>query len=123
MTSLAETIKKFNSILESFLQQLSPMVGTSYHYYYVKLIKVNALLPIQYFIYYALPMQDKIMSRDESYFVNTENHKELIQENQLAEILRLQGIWSKLNDESKENVWEYFQLLVITSQDYINLKK
>jgi hypothetical protein len=123
MTSLAETIKTFNSILESFLQQVSPMVGTSYHHYYVKLIKVNALLPIQYFIYYALPMQDKIMSRDESYFVNTENHKELIQENQLAEILRLQGIWSQLSDESKENVWDIFQALVITSQDYINLKK
>ena len=105
--STSDLIKTFNSILESFLQQISPLVGTSYHHYYKQLIKVNAILPVQYFIQYALPMQDKILARDETYFTNPENHKEKIPENGLAEILRLQGIWVQL---------------LVTSIDYIQQK-
>ena len=42
-----EKVKEFNQIIESFLIQVSPIVGTSYHFYYKKLIKVNAIEPIK----------------------------------------------------------------------------
>lgn len=121
--SIPQTIKDFNSILESFLQQVSPLVGTSYHHYYTKLIKFNSLMPIQYFITYALPMEEKIMSKDESYFINNDNHKEIVAEQQLGEILRLQGIWSQLDKRSKNEVWDIFQALTLLSKEYIQLKK
>ena len=38
--SKIEKIKEFNMILETFLSQLSPLVGTSYHHYFKKLIKL-----------------------------------------------------------------------------------
>ena len=44
-----EKVKEFNTIIESFLIQVSPIVGTSYHFYYKKLIKVNAVEPIKLF--------------------------------------------------------------------------
>ena len=50
--SKGEIIRSFNSILENFLQQVSPLIGTSYCHYFKQFIKANCILPIQYFINY-----------------------------------------------------------------------
>ena len=70
--SKVEKIKNFNDILETFLQQLSPIIGTSYHFYFKKLVKVNSLMPIQQFLSEVLPFKEKIMNKDESYFLKIE---------------------------------------------------
>lgn len=121
--SKSEKIKEFNSILEVFLGQLSPLVGTSYHHYFKKLIKVNALLPIQEFSKNALPYRTKIMEQDESYFTNTNNHLDKINGNHdtLNEILRLKDIYYKLDNDSRKEVWSYFQALTILSEEYVKL--
>lgn len=113
-------IKEFNSIMETFLNQLSPYVGTSYYYYYKKLIKVNAVLPIQQFVQHVLPYKVKIFEKDESYFKETDNHKDKIQgdEATLTEILRLQNIYYKLDNDSRKEVWTYMQALSILSEEY-----
>lgn len=113
-------IKEFNSIMETFLNQLSPYVGTSYYYYYKKLIKVNAVLPIQQFVQHVLPYKVKIFEKDESYFKEADNHKDKIQgdEATLTEILRLQNIYYKLDNDSRKEVWTYMQALSILSEEY-----
>lgn len=125
--SIAEKIRTFNDLVESFLKQISPIIGTSYHHYFTKLIKFNAVMPIQNFIYYAIPMKDKILNRDETYFTNPDNHvdkvKESKQDNALDEIIRLKGIWEKLSDESKDNVWDMTQAMLIIAMEYLELKK
>ena len=40
--SKIENIKEFNNILETFLGQLVPLIGTTYHHYFKKLIRMNA---------------------------------------------------------------------------------
>jgi len=127
--SKAEKIKTFNDLVESFLKQVSPIIGTSYHHYFTKLIKFNAVMPIQNFIYYAIPLQDKIMSRDESYFTNVDNHTEEAKKvtnatsDPLDEIIRLKGIFEKLSEESKDNVWDMTQAMLILATEYLELKK
>ena len=125
--SIGEKIRTFNDLVESFLKQVSPIIGTSYHHYFTKLIKFNAVMPIQNFIYYAIPMKDKILNRDETYFTNPDNHvdkvKESKQDNALDEIIRLKGIWEKLSDESKDNVWDMTQAMLIIAMEYLELKK
>ncbi len=128
--SVAETIKEFNVILGDFLQQVSPMLGTtSYHHYYKQLIKVNASLPVQYFNYYVFnsekPLEKYITERDEEYFKNTENHMEDIKDydGALMEIVRLKGIYEQLSKESRDNVWDILQVLLYLSKQYIQLKK
>ena len=128
--SISEKIKTFNNLVESFLKQVSPIIGTSYHHYFLKLIKFNAVMPIQNFIYYAIPLKEKILNRDESYFNNPENHEKdaneaasFVQSNPLDEIIRLQGIYQQLSDESKENVWDMTQAMLIIAMEYIELKK
>ena len=124
--STGEKIKIFNDLVESFLKQISPIIGTSYHHYFKQLVKVNAVMPIQNFIYYAIPLREKILNRDESYFNNPENHAEesnKLEHNPLNEIIRLQGIYQQLSTESKENVWDMTQALLIIAEEYLELKK
>ncbi len=118
-----EKIKQFNEILESFLIQVSPLVGTSYHYQLQQIIKMNFSLPIEQFLIYALPLRDKILLRDESYFYNNDNHKDHTanDENTINEILRLQNIYGELDQTSKDNVWDIFQAMLILAEEYFKL--
>jgi len=72
-------------------------------------------------------MKDKILNRDETYFTNPDNHvdkvKESKEENALDEIIRLKGIWEKLSDESKDNVWDMTTAMLIIAMEYLELKK
>ena len=121
--SKVNKIKDFNNIMETFLNQLSPYIGTSYYHYYIKLIKVNAILPIQQFIQHVLPYRTKIFEKDESYFNENDNHKEKINGNEdtLTEILRLQTIYYKLDKDSQNELWNYMQALTILSEEYLKL--
>lgn len=136
--SIGEIIKSFNDIMCDFLQQVSPLIGSTYHHYFTKLIKANATMPIQYFNYYIYEtnedLENKILNKDESYFMNTDNHKEHIKnaekvvplkgyDNNLMEIMRLQNIYTQLSPESKENVWDILQALLALSKEYLKLKK
>jgi hypothetical protein len=119
----AEKITQFNEILDSFLIQISSLVGTSYHYHFQQIIKINSILPLEQFLAYALPMRDKILNRDESYFTNNNNHLEQIgdSEQTLNEIIRLQGIYSQLDPTSKSNLWDILQALLILGEEYLQI--
>jgi len=121
--SRVEKIKNFNSILESFLKQLIPITGSTYHNYFCKAIKINSLLPIQKFAKYGLKYKNKIMEKDESYFDNNDNHTEVLKNHndKLSDILKLKNIYHNLDDKSKENVWSYFQALLILTEEYMLL--
>tara|TARA_B100001248_G_scaffold246491_1_gene217120 strand:- start:1214 stop:1585 length:372 start_codon:yes stop_codon:yes gene_type:complete len=119
--SKVEKIKSFNEILETFLQQLSPIIGTTYHFYFQKLVKANAVMPIQQFLLEVIPFKEKIMNKDESYFLDIEtNAEDKIQgdEQVLTEILRLKDIYSGLDNQSRQEVWNYFQALIVLSEEY-----
>jgi hypothetical protein len=125
-----DIIKNFNSILGDFLKQVSPMVGTTYHHYFTKLIQINAVEPIRLFSYYVhnseKPLATYIETRNEEYFENTDNHKKYMDkvtsENALMEIIKLKGIYSQLNKESKDNLWDILQALLQLSKEYLSFK-
>ena len=120
-----EKIKNFNTILESFLLQITSHVGTTYHHYFQKLIKINSLIPIQHAITHLLPFKDQILKKDETYFYNENNYKNKVEneaDTVLSEILRLKDIYKQLNDESKDNVWSIFQALLQLTIEYCELK-
>ena len=61
------------------------------------------------------------MNKDESYFLKIEDEiGDKIQGDKkiLSEILRLKEIFSGLDEQSREEVWNYFQALVILSEEY-----
>jgi len=127
----AQIVKDFNSLLEALIQQVSPLTGNSYHFLFKNLIKFNAILPIQTFNEHAYKWKEQIDNRDEAFFLNTENVKNAanevghdISENEtvLNEIFHLQGVWSSLDKNSKDNLWEMLQALQMLGEQYKQLK-
>ena len=116
-------IIQFNEILTSFLVQIIPIVGSTYHSNVQTIIRFNSALPIENFLYYAIECRDKIMNRDESYFrdktIVTSN---VVRNDKLDEVFKLQNIYGVLDKESKDNVWDIFQALLILGEDYIKAK-
>ena len=132
MTSRSEKIINFNMILESFLSQTSSIVGTTYHHYFKKLIKINAPLPIKYASEHMLMFRDQIMKRDEVYFNNNEDElkdrfiqsidtNKLQQDTILDEILKLKDIYYGLDEASRENLWDILQALLQLVIEYNDL--
>tara|TARA_B110000902_G_scaffold248472_1_gene305596 strand:- start:221 stop:592 length:372 start_codon:yes stop_codon:yes gene_type:complete len=117
--SKVEKIKQFNILMETFLGQISPLVGTSYKHYYSKLVKANAIMPIKQFYLYVSPFKTKIVNKDESYFKRTDNFKEKITGDDIfLEIIRLTNIYDKLDSDNKTQMWMYFQALLVLSEEY-----
>lgn len=121
---MVTNIKDFNEILSGFLIQLSPTIGSTYSSQFNNIIKYNAILPIEQFCCHALPLRDKILNKDESYFIHIENHNSEIKNDAdtLSEILKLKDIYSTLDNESKSNIWDIFQALLILSEEYVTNK-
>jgi hypothetical protein len=119
-----EIVKNFNLILESFLSQITPLVGCFYMRKFQLIVKFNSTLPIEKFLVHALPLRDKILNRDESYFSNYDNQKEKAGDDDfiISEILRLQNIYLKLNETSRSNLWDIFQAMLILGEDYVRIK-
>jgi hypothetical protein len=117
----SETIKQFNEILSSFLVQVSPLVGTSYHYQLQQIIKINSLLPLEQFMIYALPLREKILNRDETYFSDSIDNNTMFskEHSKINEILRFKDIYFRLDSESKSNVWDICQAMLILGEEYI----
>lgn len=116
-------IKEFNEILCSFLIQVVPIVGSTYHNNIQTIIKINSTLPIENFLFYAIECRDKIINRDESYFLDqTVIQNNIDREDRLDEIFKLQNIYNVLDKQSKDNVWDIFQALLILGEDYIKIK-
>lgn len=114
---------QFNEILSSFLIQIVPIVGSTYHKNIQTIIKFNSALPIENFLYYAIEYRDKILNRDESYFCDNNlaiNNVEKVEK--LDEIFRLQNIYINLDQVSKNNVWDIFQALLVLGEEYIKIK-
>ena len=124
-----EIIKKFNDIIASLLDQVSPLIGQKYLGYFKKLIKFNAPLPIKNFGPIALKHKTKIMEKDPEYFLSESVFKSEIdnscdEENKeyyLSEILHLKNIYLTVDDDSKENLWKIVQALVLLYEEYIKV--
>lgn len=123
--SKVEIIKEFNVIMGTFLKQTTPLVGTTYSYYFKKLIKVNSTQPIKEFCANVLPYRQQIMDKDENYFSNDSTCEELVKGEyyQLSNILKLKSIYFKADENTREEIWAYFQALVLLSEQYKELKE
>jgi len=59
-------VNNFNEILLSFLIQIVPIVGSTYHNNIQTIIKFNSAVPIENFLFYAIECRDKIINKDDS---------------------------------------------------------
>jgi uncharacterized protein with ParB-like and HNH nuclease domain len=126
--SAVQTIKDFNLLFTNVLQQMSPMIGNSYYMLFNNLCKFNASLAIENFYYYSLPHSKQIMSKNEKFFLDEDNLEDLTkgEHKQNGELLNmiqeLKHVWTKLDKDSKENLWMMIQALHQLSISYGQMK-
>ena len=107
---------EFNNILLILIKQLAPYIGTGYAVKFETVISTNVVLPIEQFLVHALPLREFIENKDSNYFYNNN----FTDDNDiLCEILRLKDIYLIIDDESKDNIWEYLQAMLILGDSYI----
>lgn len=121
----AEKIKQFNDIIGSFLSQLSDTIGTTYYMYFENIIKYNSFMPMEQFLINILPIRDKIINRDEEFFSDKNKSEKKFSHDteKMNAIFKLQDIYKTLDKESKENIWDIFQALLILGEEYIKLNQ
>lgn len=112
-------IVRFNNTLESLLLQLSKFTGKKYYTKFKRVRKINSSLPIKLWIENGLEYRQKIMTKDETYFLEKSINKS---NNSFQEIFEIKEIYKEIDDNSKKNLWLYLQALVILSEDYIKDK-
>lgn len=127
-----EIIKNFNDIILNLLEQVSPMIGTKYSFYFSKIIKVNCVAPIKQFVQHGYKNKKEIMNKDESYFLNDTFASDSIKNANdpytneqtdfyLNEIIHLKQVYIQVDKTSKGNLWNILQALVLLCEEYIKL--
>jgi hypothetical protein len=116
-------VSEFNEILSSFLKQITPIVGNSYYNNFNLLSEIQPNLVIEQFLVNALPVRDKILNRDESYFLETNHGDKTDSENIMQEIFKIQTIYTQLDDDSKSNLWDIVKAMLFLGEEYIRLNQ
>lgn len=88
----------------------------------VNLLKsTNPRQLLNIFTTYVLKYEKNIIERDENFFLNTNLIEDCNVDKQDANYAgsvmgNLKKYWNQMDNESKENIWKYFQVLILLSK-------
>ncbi len=114
---MTNIIKQFNNIVEDLLNQTTYLIGSKYLYNFKILIQFNSVLPIDKFTSTMLPYKKYIMNKDEKFFMSSEIEFAGYNNIGYSDIIDLKQIFTNINEESKENIWEILQALIMLCED------
>lgn len=123
--SIENTVNDFNNILYSLFEQVRDKISSSYLIQYKLLISVNPKSPINNFKEFIYPNRKKILLKDESFFLNETNY---IKDSKLVSnfesyIKEIKMIYNELENDSKDNIWDYFICMTYICKKYCKLNK
>lgn len=78
--------------------------------------RTNPRKIVNLFKEYVDKYENRIISRDESFFLQNDYNEIEKTENILESMNKLKNYWKDLNDSNKEKVWKYFELLIKLSK-------
>ena len=114
---MTQIVKQFNSIVEDLLRQTTHLIGTKYLFNFKTIIQFNAILPMDKFTINMLPYKSYIMAKNTDFFMNAEVDLSGYNAINYNDIIDLKQIFTNIDEESKENIWEILQALVILCED------
>jgi hypothetical protein len=105
-------VKEFNKISIDFLEQTSQIAGKKYLCKFKFITGINNMYAIDRFIKNVLPYREYINTRDESFFLNKNVDSEFAED-----IVWIKEAYFKLDDVSKENIWNIVTALVLLAEE------
>lgn len=111
---MKQIVDDFNSISLNFLKQTAPLTNKEYLFKFKMSKTLDKYKPIDLFIKNILPHRERIVKRDETFFLTYTNHTSYT-----ADISHIQKIYPLLDDDSKNNTWNIIlSLLLLAEQRY-----
>jgi len=146
---MTSTLGKFNLQIERLINDLLKVFPSNID---IKLFKekfliaksANPQLILLTFLKYGYPYKNKIMDKDEDFFLsdnltkeilNNEDLKKDIKENGqligeniddeyiLNKALNLKDLWKQMDENDHEVIWNYFKVLIVLCERYVNEKR
>lgn len=106
-------IKEFNDISIDFLNQTSSLMGSTYLYKFKLMTRINSIFAIDLFIEKVLPFKNKIVEKDETFFLN----KNIDTDDYMDDVIGIKQIYHTLDYQSKENIWDIVLALVYLAEE------
>ena len=78
--------------------------------------RTNPRKIVNLFKEYVDKYENRIISRDETFFLQNDYNEIEKTENILESMNKLKNYWKDLNDSNKEKVWKYFEILIKLSK-------
>ena len=126
--SITEIVNNFNNQADDLMAQMYACSQDYdikvYHQMFVKLKNFNATKAIEQFIIYVLPFKEKIYEDDESFFLE-KSGQELTgdgSEYTMMKSLKFKDLWKTLSDDSKNNIFKFFKVMVYFAEEYLKIK-
>lgn len=127
--SLTEIVTEFNKTFLTFIGQMAEIknqniiVPDTYSHAETIIMQDNFKI-IDIFVIHVLPHKDKIMSDDESYFLNNQeiDNKYKNEIHIIEKIMEFKKLWLVITSDEKDVVKSYLKLLCIYTSNYFNKK-
>jgi hypothetical protein len=126
--SVTEIVNNFNCQADDLMAQMYSFSQDYdikvYHDMFRKLKRFNATKAIEQFIIYVLPYKEKIYDDDETFFLQ-KSGEELTGNNSeytLMQSLKFKDLWNTLSNDSKDNIFKFFKVMVYFAEEYLKIK-
>ena len=120
---ISDKCDEFNNVLSVLMTQIKDHVNSAHVAMLKSYMYISPTGPIETFLVTALPLRNKIYSRDESYFNDESNYNDevLSDKNVMEEFMRLKNIYFSLDQLSKTSLWDILTALLILGEEYVKL--
>ena len=125
--SLTEVISNFNKYSEEFVTEMIRISDDndlrSYKTVLINLNKSHSTKCIEQFIIHGLPQKAKIVASDEDYFLGRNYSDDLDNDDySMMKALKIKDTWKTFDDNTKQCIFEFLQVMVHYSEEYLRLK-
>ena len=87
---------------------------------YEMLKSINSQLILDHLIQFIYPFKQRIVSQDDTFFLEGGGQDEIIDKNGLNMRDNLKDLWTnQMSDENKVVVWKYFKTFILLIEKYI----
>ena len=108
-------INQFNTISVDFIKQTEKITGKSYINQFRLITSFNNIMAIEMYIKNILPYKRYIYNKDERFFINMDINNSYM--DYFTDISILKKKFKQLDNETKNNIWEYIQALTLLADD------
>jgi hypothetical protein len=125
---MATTLKKFTGQLYQLIDDICELFPSETEFKMWRegldlMAKANPARLMESFIYYVMPLRERILSKNEDFFMGND-FKKTVNSAAGDDMSVLHGhlarLWkTSLTAEDKETIWKYFQVLVVLAERYI----